>query len=66
MRIPVVLMLLTILLLPADLQGLAAQLRTGADTAQAAVTKLLHRDDELKVAQVSTKLALGSTVAQVR
>jgi len=64
MRIPVILMLLTILLLPADLRGLAAQVQSGADTARAAVTKLLHRDDDLQVAEVSP--APGGTLAQVQ
>ena len=66
MRIPVILMLLTILLLPADLQGLAAQVQSGIDGAQATATKLLHRNDDLKVAEVSPQLTLGGKVAQVR
>jgi hypothetical protein len=66
MRLPVILMLLTILLLPADLRGLAAQVQSGVDTAQAAVTKLLHHDDALQVAEAAAKPALGAKVTQVQ
>lgn len=66
MRIPVILMLLTVLLLPADLRGLADQVQTGTQTAQAMVIKFLKRDDAVQVAETSTRLGLGRTVTQVQ
>lgn len=67
MRLPIILILLTVLLLPADLRGLAAQVQAGADTARNAVARFLDRnDDEVKVAEVTSKLRLGATVVEVR
>ena len=66
MRLPVILMLLTILLLPADLEGFAAQVRSGAETAQATLAKFLDHNDEVQVAQASPKLTLGGQATQVR
>jgi hypothetical protein len=66
MRLPIILMLLTVLLLPADLEGLATQLQSGVQTAQAAVTKFLDRNDEVQVADAAPKLTLGGTVTKVR
>ena len=66
MRLPVILMLLTILLLPADLRGLAAQVEAGAETARTAVTKLLDGKDDVKVAEASAKLLPGAQVTQVQ
>lgn len=66
MRLPIILMLLTVLLLPADLRGLAAQVETGAETARAAVAKFLDRDDDLLVAEASPKVTLGGKVIEVR
>ena len=66
MRIPVILMLLTVLLLPADLRGLADQVQTGTQTAQAMVIKFLKRDDAVRVAETSTRPGLGGTATQVQ
>jgi hypothetical protein len=66
MRLPIILMLLTIALLPADLQGLAAQVQSGVDTARTTVTKFLDRSDEVKVAEASSELLPGSAVTRVR
>lgn len=66
MRLPIILMLLTVVLLPADLRGLAAQLESGAETARAAVTKLLDRDAKIQVAEASPKLTLGGKTTNVR
>jgi len=66
MRLPIILILLTIVLLPADLRGLAAQVQSSADTARAAVTKLLDRDDKLQVAEASPKLMLGGKATNVQ
>ncbi len=66
MRLPIILMLLTVLLLPADLRGLAAQVEAGAETARIAVAKFLDRNDEVKVAQVTPKVRVGDTVTQIR
>lgn len=59
MRLPIILMLLTIFLLPADLEGLAGQVQATAHTAQAMVVKLLKRDD-VQVAEASSRVALGN------
>ena len=66
MRLPIILMLLTVVLLPADLRGLAAQLESGAETARAAVTKFLDHDDNLQCAEASPKLVLGGKATNVR
>lgn len=67
MRLPIILMLLTVLLLPADLRGLMEQVESGAETARIAVAKFLDRnDDEVKVSEVTPKLRLGGTVTEVR
>ena len=66
MRIPVILMLLTILLLPADLRGLVAQVESGFDVARASVAKVLVRKDGVQVAEAGPTLVLGAPVAQVR
>lgn len=66
MRLPIVLMLLTVVLLPADLRGLAAQVQSGADTARAAVAKFLDRDDGVQVAEAAPKLVLGGNVSEVQ
>ena len=66
MRLPIVLMLLTVLLLPADLRGLAAQVEAGAATTRVAVAKFLERDDKVKVAEVSPTLRLGRPVTETR
>jgi len=66
MRLPIILMLLTVLLLPADLQGLAQDVQAGARTLTASVTRLLHRDDGLQVAEATRTLPLGSKVIEVR
>lgn len=66
MRLPIILMLLTVLLLPADLRGLAAQVESGAETARAAVAKFFDRDDNLQVAEASPKLVLGGRVSNVQ
>lgn len=66
MRLPIILMLLTVVLLPADLRGLAAQVEAGAETARAAVTKFLDRDDGVQVAEAAPALALGAKVTAVR
>jgi hypothetical protein len=66
MRIPVILMLLTILLLPADLRGLASQVESGIEVARASVTKFLDRNDGVQVAEARPRLVLGAPAAQVR
>jgi hypothetical protein len=66
MRLPIILMLLTVLLLPADLRGLVAQVQSGADTARVAVAKFLDRNDDVKVADVTPKLRLGTPVTEIR
>lgn len=66
MRIPVILMLLTILLLPADLRGLAAQVESGIKVARASVTNFLDRKDGVQVAEAGPTLVLGAPAAQVR
>ena len=66
MRLPIILMLLTVVLLPADLRGLAAQVESGAEAARAAVAKFLDRDDNLQVAEASPKLVLGGKATNVR
>jgi len=66
MRLPIILMLLTIVLLPADLQGLAAQVRTGVDTARATVTKFLDRSDALEVAEATTQLLPREKATELR
>jgi len=66
MRLPIILMLLTVVLLPADLHGLVAQVQSGAETARVAVTKFLARNDEVKVAEATPKLMLGGKVTEVR
>ncbi len=67
MRLPIILMLITVVLLPADLQGFAAQIQSGAETARTMVAKFLDRDDnEVKVAQAAPKLRLGGPVTEVR
>ena len=66
MRMPIVLMLLTVLLLPADLRGLAAQVQSGVESAGTAMTKLLDRDHDVKVAEAQPKPALGGKVTQVQ
>ena len=66
MRIPVILMLLTILLLPADLRGLASQVESGIEVARASVTKFLDRNDGVQVAEAGPTLVLGAPAAQVR
>jgi hypothetical protein len=66
MRLPIILMLLTVLLLPADLEGFAAQIQSGVQTAQAAVTKFLDRGDQMQVAEAGPKLTLGGKVTEVR
>jgi hypothetical protein len=66
MRLPIILMLLTVLLLPADLRGLAAQVESGAESARAAVTKFLDRRDDVQVAEAAPGLVLGGKVSQVR
>lgn len=65
MRLPIILMLLTVVLLPADLRGLAAQVETGAETARAAVAKFLNRDDGVQVAE-APELTLGEKGTAVR
>jgi hypothetical protein len=66
MRLPIILMLLTVLLLPADLRGLVAEVQSGVSSAQAAVTKLVDRKSEVQVAQAAPKLVLGGNVTEVR
>ena len=66
MRLPIILMLFTVLLLPADLLGLAAQVESGAETARAAVARFLDRDDDLLVADASPHLTLGGKVTEFR
>jgi hypothetical protein len=66
MRIPVILMLFTIVLLPADLRGLVAQVESGVDVARASITKFLDRKDAVQVADAAPKLVLGGTAAQVQ
>lgn len=66
MRIPVILMLLAIVLLPADLRGLAAQVEAGADTARATVTRFLARNDGVQVAEASPELTLGGRATNVQ
>jgi hypothetical protein len=66
MRLPIILMLLTVLLLPADLQGLAHDVQTGAETARVAVAKFLDRSDEVQVADAAPRLTLGGTETKVR
>jgi hypothetical protein len=66
MRLPIILMLLTILLLPADLRGLAAQVQSGVDTARATVTTFLDRNDDLQVAEASAELLPSGTVTALR
>jgi hypothetical protein len=66
MRIPVILMLLTILLLPADLRGLVAQVESSFDVARASVAKVLVRSDAVQVAEAPPALVLGAPVVQVR
>lgn len=66
MRIPVILMLLIIVLLPADLRGLAAQVESGIDVARASVTRFLDRKDGVQVADAAPTLVLGGTSAQVQ
>jgi hypothetical protein len=66
MRIPVILMLLTIVLLPADLRGLAAQVESGIDVARASVTRFLDRKDGVEVADAAPTLVLGAPAAQVQ
>lgn len=66
MRLPIILMLLTVLLLPADLRGLAAQVESGAETARAAVAKFLDRDSDLQVAEASPDLTLGGKPTEIR
>lgn len=66
MRLPIILMLLTIVLLPADLRGLAAQVQSGVDTARATVTKFLDRNDDVQVAEASTPLLPSGAVTQLR
>lgn len=65
MRLPIILMLLTVLLLPADLQGLAHDLQAGAETARATVASFLDRNDEVQVADAAPRLTLGGPVAKV-
>lgn len=66
MRLPIILMLLTVLLLPADLEGLVAQVQSGAETARVAVAKFLDRHDEVQVAEATPRLAPGSKVTEIR
>lgn len=66
MRLPIILMLLTIVLLPADLRGLAAQMQSGVDTARATVTTFLDRNDDVKVAEAATQLLPGAKVTELR
>jgi hypothetical protein len=66
MRLPIILMLLTVVLLPADLEGLAAQVKSGVETARVAVVKLLDRNDDVQVAQASSTPALGRTAIKVQ
>ena len=67
MRLPIILMLLTLVLLPADLQGLAAQVQYGIDTVRAAaVEKLLDRHDNVLIAEASPEPALGGKATEIR
>ncbi len=66
MRIPVILMLLTIILLPADLRGLAAQVQSGVDVARVSVTKFLDRRDSVQVAEAGPTLALGGKTGRTQ
>lgn len=66
MRIPVILMLLTVVLLPADLRGLVAQVESGVNVARASVVKFLDRNDGVQIAEAAPTLVLGGTAAQVR
>jgi len=71
MRLPIILMLLTILLLPADLEGLAQDVQSGFHVATAAAARLLHQNNEVKVAEapVAPATALvpsGSVTVQAR
>jgi len=45
MRLPIILILLTVVLLPADLRGFANDIATQARVATAAVTDALRRDE---------------------
>ena len=66
MRIPVILMLLIIVLLPADLRGLAAQVESGIDVARASITKFIVRKDGVQVADAAPTLVLGAPAVQVQ
>lgn len=66
MRLPIILMLLTVVLLPADLRGLAAQVEAGAETARTALTRFLDRADGVQVAEAAPKLVLGGKVSEVQ
>lgn len=59
MRLPIILMLLTVILLPADLQGLARDIESGVQTVTASAAKFIQRKDEVQVAEASPELKLG-------
>jgi hypothetical protein len=59
-------MLLTVLLLPADLQGFARDLQSGVQTVAATAGKFLARRDEVQVADASPRLTLGGKSPNVQ
>ena len=66
MRLPIILMLLTVLLLPADLRGFAHDVQSGAKTAMSTVADFFGRDDGVQVADASPGLTLGGQATEVR
>ncbi len=66
MRLPIILMLLTVVLLPADLRGLAAHVQSGVETTQATLTRFLDRNHDVKVAEAVPKLVIGGTTSRVK
>jgi hypothetical protein len=66
MRIPIILMLLTVLLLPADLRGLADDVQAGIQTASAAISKFLKRGDDVQVAEADATPAQTTKLANIQ
>ena len=52
MRLPIILMLLVVLLLPADLRGFASDVEAQAQNVAAMVGNFLERNDKVQVAEV--------------
>lgn len=55
MRLPIILALLVVVTLPKDVQGMMDDVSVQLRGAQAAIGKVLHRDDTVKVAVAGIK-----------